>query len=116
MTSQVSTRSASYFSGRLAERFPADRLMGSGMVLSAVGICGLTSIESLWIYTPLSLLTGVGLGLGWALASVATQAVVPPSAAGVTPTLARDARRRQRCHRGERGRALGRVAAGRRLG
>src|SRR5207247_3750196 len=46
------------------------------------GIWGLTSVESLWIYTPLFLLTGIGLGLGWALANVATQAVVPPSAAG----------------------------------
>ncbi len=74
--------SASYFSGRLAERFPADRLMAIGMLLSAAGIWGLTSVESLWIYTPLFLLTGIGLGLGWALANVATQAVVPASAAG----------------------------------
>lgn len=74
--------SASYFSGRLAERYPADRLMAAGMLLSAVGIWGLTSVESLWIYTPLFGVTGIGLGLGWALANVATQAVVPPSAAG----------------------------------
>jgi hypothetical protein len=51
---------------------------------------GLTSVESLWLYTPLFLVTGVGLGLGWALASVATQAVVPPSfvgaASGITLT------------------------------
>ncbi|MEO8506387.1 MAG: MFS transporter [Betaproteobacteria bacterium] len=74
--------SASYFSGRLAERFPADRLMAIGMLISAVGIVGLTSVESLWLYAPLFMLTGVGLGLGWALASVATQAVVPAELAG----------------------------------
>ena len=74
--------SASYFSGRLAEKFPADRLMAVGMLISAAGIVGLTSVESLWWYTPLFAVTGVGLGLGWALASVATQAVVPPSAVG----------------------------------
>jgi EmrB/QacA subfamily drug resistance transporter len=74
--------SASYFSGRLAERFPADRLMAMGMLLSAAGIWLLTSVESLWIYTPLFLITGIGVGLGWALANVATQAVVPPSAVG----------------------------------
>ncbi len=82
--------SASYFSGRLAERFPADRLMAVGMLISAVGIMGLTSVESLWLYTPLFLVTGIGLGLGWALANVATQAVVPPSfvgaASGITLT------------------------------
>jgi hypothetical protein len=42
----------------------------------------LTAVESLWLYTPLFLVTGIGLGLGWALANVATQAVVPPSLAG----------------------------------
>jgi len=82
--------SASYGSGRLAERFPADRLMAVGMFISAAGIVGLTSVTSLWLYTPLFLVTGVGLGLGWALANVATQAVVAPSevgaASGVTLT------------------------------
>ena len=82
--------SASYWSGRLAERFPADRLMAIGMLISAAGIVGLTSVESLWLYTPLFLVTGIGLGLGWALASVATQAVVAPkfvgAASGITLT------------------------------
>ena len=74
--------SASYFSGRLAEHFPADRLMAIGMLISAIGIAALTSVTSLWLYTPLLLVTGIGLGLGWALANVATQAVVAPSEAG----------------------------------
>jgi MFS family permease len=74
--------SASYFSGRLAEHFLADRLMAMGMLISAVGIVALTSVTSLWLYTPLFLLTGIGLGLGWTLANVATQAVVAPSEAG----------------------------------
>jgi len=82
--------SASYYSGRLAEKFPADRLMAIGMLISAAGIVGMTSASSLWIYTPLFFVTGVGLGLGWALSSVATQAVVPleyvGAASGVTLT------------------------------
>jgi MFS family permease len=82
--------SASYYSGRLAEKWPADRLMAIGMLISAAGIVGLTSVTSLWLYTALFLVTGVGLGLGWALSSVATQAVVPPdyvgAASGVTLT------------------------------
>ena len=81
---------ASFYSGRLAEKFPADRLMAIGMLISAAGIVGLTSVTSLWLYTPLFLVTGIGLGLGWALANVATQAVVPPefvgAASGVTLT------------------------------
>ena len=81
---------ASFYSGRLADRFPADRLMAIGMLISAAGIVGLTSVTSLWLYTPLFLVTGVGLGLGWALSNVATQAVVPPeyvgAASGVTLT------------------------------
>jgi EmrB/QacA subfamily drug resistance transporter len=73
---------ASFYSGRLAEKFPADRLMAIGMLISAAGIVGLTSVTSLWLYTPLFLVTGIGLGLGWALANVATQAVVPTEFAG----------------------------------
>ena len=64
--------------------------MAIGMLISAAGIVGLTNVESLWIYTPLFLITGIGLGLGWALANVATQAVVPPAfigaASGITVT------------------------------
>ena len=84
------TGAASYYSGQIAERFPADRLMAIGMLISAAGIVGLTAVESLWLYAPLFLVTGIGLGLGWALTNVATQAVVPPSrfgaASGITLT------------------------------
>jgi MFS family permease len=76
------TAAASYFAGRLAERFAADRLMAIGMLISAAAIAGLTSVDSLWAYTPIFAVCGIGLGLGWALASVATQAVVPPALAG----------------------------------
>lgn len=76
------TGAASYYAGRLAERFPADRLMAIGMLISGAAIAGLTSVESLWAYTPIFAVCGIGLGLGWALANVATQAVVPPSLAG----------------------------------
>ena len=86
----VGAGTASYWSGRIAERFPPDRAMAAGMLISAAGIVGLTGVESLWLYTPLFMVTGVGLGLGWALASVATQTVVPPAyvgaASGITLT------------------------------
>jgi MFS family permease len=73
---------ASFCSGRLAERFPADRMMAIGMLISTAGIVGLTAVTSLWLYTPLFFVTGVGLGLAWALTQVATQAVVPAEYAG----------------------------------
>ncbi len=79
---------ASYYSGRLAERYPADRLMALGMLISAVGIVGLTSVTSLWLYTPIFFVCGIGLGLGWALTSVATQAVVPPDMSGAASGIA----------------------------
>jgi MFS family permease len=73
---------ASFSSGRLAEKFPADRMMAIGMLISTAGIVGLTTVTSLWLYTPLFFVTGVGLGLAWALTQVATQAVVPAEYAG----------------------------------
>lgn len=56
--------------------------MAVGMLISAAAIAGLTSVESLSAYAPIFAVCGIGLGLGWALANVATQAVVPPSLAG----------------------------------
>jgi MFS family permease len=73
--------SASYYAGRLAEHWPADRLMAAGLSISAVGIVLLTQVQSLWLYALLFAVTGVGVGLGWALANVATQAVVSPEQA-----------------------------------
>jgi MFS family permease len=74
--------SASYYSGRLAEHWPADRLMAAGLLISAIGIVLLTHVQSLRLYALLFAVTGVGLGLGWALANVATQAVVSPEQVG----------------------------------
>jgi sugar phosphate permease len=79
---------ASYYSGRLAEHVPADRVMAIGLLISAIGIIVLTSVDSLWVYTPVFFVCGVGLGLGWALTSVATQAVVPTAMAGTASGIA----------------------------
>jgi hypothetical protein len=59
-------------------------MMAIGMVISSAGIVGLTTVMSLWLYTPLFFMTGVGLGLAWALTQEATQAVVPAEYAGAT--------------------------------
>src|SRR5689334_14850722 len=41
------------------------------MLISAADIVGLTAVSSLWLYTPLFLVTGVGLGVAWSLMQVA---------------------------------------------
>ncbi len=83
--------SASFYSGRLAEKFPADRLMAIGMLISAAGIVGLTSVD-----VALALHAAVPRDRrrprAWAgrCRNVATQAVVPleyvGAASGVTLT------------------------------
>jgi hypothetical protein len=45
-------------------------------------VVGLAAVDSLWAFTPLFAVCGVGLGLGWALTNVATQGVVRPEVAG----------------------------------
>ena len=84
----VGAGATSYWSGRLAEHLPADRLMAAGMLISAAGIAGLTSVESLWIYTVFFFICGAGLGFGWGLTNVATQAVVRPEVAGAASGIA----------------------------
>ena len=56
--------------------------MAVAMLISSAGIVGLTTVTSLWLYTPLFFVTGVGLGLAWASTQVATQGVVSPEYAG----------------------------------
>ena len=55
---------------------------GARDAVSTVGIVRLTTVTSLWLYTPLFFMPGVGLGFAWALTQEATQAVVPAEHAG----------------------------------
>jgi hypothetical protein len=59
------------------------------MLISAADIVGLAAVSSLCLYTPLFLVTGVGLGLAWALMQVATQAIARPSMTTVATWLPR---------------------------
>ncbi|MGA8113227.1 MAG: MFS transporter, partial [Actinocatenispora sp.] len=68
---------ASYWSGRLTRYWRAESLMAAGMVVSAVALLALTWIATLWLYTVVFAVCGVGIGLGWALTNVATQSYVP---------------------------------------
>jgi MFS family permease len=73
---------ATFYSGRLAEHYPAEMLMAAGMTIASAAVVGLAAVDSLWIFTPLFAICGIGLGLGWALTNVATQNVVRPEVAG----------------------------------
>lgn len=53
----------------------AGALAGSGMI-------ALSTVTAWWLYVPVFAWCGLGLGLGWTFASVATQQVVPPARAG----------------------------------
>ncbi|MFE7777288.1 MFS transporter [Streptomyces sp. NPDC057445] len=75
----VGAGAASYWSGRLARQWRPESLMAGGMLLSGLSLYALTWATPLPLYTAIFAVVGVGLGLGWALTNVATQAYVPAS-------------------------------------
>ena len=72
---------AGQLSGRV-ERVPSWMVMASALLIGGIGTLALGWASAWAFYIPSSALTGFGLGLAWAFASVATQAVVPPAKAG----------------------------------
>ena len=72
---------ASYGRG-LALRWRAERLMAFGMLTSGAGLLVLTWVQPLGWYAVVFAVCGVGIGLGWALTNVATQAHVPAERTG----------------------------------
>lgn len=71
--------------GRLAGRVPAAILMAVSNGIGGLGIVGLASLGSdAWVlYVVMFAVAGLALGVGWAFASVGTQAVVPKEVAGL---------------------------------
>ncbi|THA24484.1 MFS transporter [Streptomyces sp. RKND-216] len=67
---------ASYWAGRLAERWRAEGPMAAGMLTSGVALLVLTWVQPLGWYTVVFAVCGVGVGLGWSLTNVATQSYV----------------------------------------
>ncbi|MEV6318854.1 MFS transporter [Streptomyces sp. NPDC051776] len=78
---------ASYWAGRLAQRWRAEMLMAEGMLTSGVALLVLTWVTPLGWYAVIFLVLGVGLGLGWALTNVATQSYVPEGRSGAASGL-----------------------------
>jgi len=78
---------ASYWAGRLALRWRAERLMACGMLTSGAALLALTWVRPLGWYAVVFAVCGVGIGLGWALTNVATQAHVPAERTGAASGL-----------------------------
>ncbi|MGY4968793.1 MFS transporter [Streptomyces sp. NEAU-S7GS2] len=78
---------ASYWAGQLALRWRAELLMACGMLTSGAGLLALTWVRSLGWYAVVFVVCGVGIGLGWALTNVATQAHVPAERTGAASGL-----------------------------
>ena len=71
--------------GRLAERVPAATLMAGANGIGGLGLVGLATLgpDAWLLYVVMFALAGLALGVGWAFASVGTQAVVPKEQAGL---------------------------------
>ncbi|MFD9130746.1 MFS transporter, partial [Kitasatospora sp. NPDC059571] len=68
--------------GRLATRLRPTAVMVLAAAVAGSGMVALSAVSALWLYVPVFAWCGLGLGLGWTFASVATQQVVPPARAG----------------------------------
>jgi MFS family permease len=69
-------------SGRLGERFDIPRTIATATIVGAVGLLLVSLGGGLGSYIPGLALVGLGYGIGWSMASVGTQTVVPTERAG----------------------------------
>jgi EmrB/QacA subfamily drug resistance transporter len=69
-------------SGMLGERFDIPRTIATATVVGSIGLLILSFGGNLGPYLPALALFGIGYGVGWSMASVGTQTVVPPERAG----------------------------------
>ncbi len=69
-------------SGRLGERYDIPRAIATATVIGAVGLLVVSLGGALGPYMVGLALFGLGYGIGWSMASVGTQTVVPPERTG----------------------------------
>ncbi|WP_063755892.1 MULTISPECIES: MFS transporter [unclassified Streptomyces] len=67
---------------RLARYVRPTAVMAGAGVVAGTGMYALSLVEAWWLYVPVFAWCGLGLGLGWTFAGVATQQVVAPARAG----------------------------------
>jgi MFS family permease len=82
LAASVAAGVAGPLSGRLGERFNVPRTVAAATVVGAAGLLVVSLGGGLGRYVPGLALVGLGYGIGWAMASVGTQTVVPPERAG----------------------------------
>jgi EmrB/QacA subfamily drug resistance transporter len=82
LAASVATGVAGPAAGRLGERFDIPRTITVATVVGSVGLFVLSLGGALGPYLAALALVGGGFGIGWAMASVGTQTVVPPERAG----------------------------------
>ena len=73
---------AAPFGARLQPRTRPVLVLAAAGVLSGAALVALTAVTSWWAYVPALALCGFGLGLGSAVASIASQQIVGPDRAG----------------------------------
>ena len=67
---------------RLGTHMRPTAVMALAGLIAGTGMIALSQVTAWWLYIPVFAWCGLGLGLGWTFASVATQQVVPPARAG----------------------------------
>jgi Na+/melibiose symporter-like transporter len=82
LAASIATGVAGPASGRLGERFDIPRTIAVATVIGSAGLFVLSLGSALGPYLAALALVGGGFGVGWAMASVGTQTVVPPERAG----------------------------------
>ncbi len=82
LAASVATGAAGPAAGRLGEHFDIPRTITVASVVGSVGLFVLSLGGALGPYLAALALVGAGFGIGWAMASVGTQTVVPPERAG----------------------------------
>ncbi|MFE4257951.1 MFS transporter [Streptomyces sp. NPDC056883] len=67
---------------RLGRHMRPTTVMALAGLVAGTGMYALTQVTAWWLYVPVFAWCGLGLGLGWTYASVATQQLVAPARAG----------------------------------
>jgi EmrB/QacA subfamily drug resistance transporter len=78
----VATALGGVLAGKLGARYRAEHVMAGANGFGALGLVALAASTALAPYTISLAVVGLGLGIGWAFASVGTQQVVRPERAG----------------------------------
>jgi EmrB/QacA subfamily drug resistance transporter len=82
----IGAAASGQLSGRTGD-IPPQWVAASALLVGGLGVLGLTLSTSWWVYLPSLTVVGLGLGLGWAYASVGGQVVVRPEQTGMASGL-----------------------------